>query len=176
MEKAWREKEKENAIKRKKQLEELRLGRQKQIDDIRRAQAMELERDEQEFHEVNKVQIELHEKELEKKEKRKLEAVKHRKELLKQIDEKERERINVHQEKYEEGNALRIEKELRDLNVKNVLKRKLDKLKYFFILLFLVKHIFTYRIFRETNLPDKYINDIARQATQLIGPGTLGKK
>lgn len=52
VERAWRIKEIEQARKKKEELRQLHLAREKQIEDIRRAQAIELARDEQEFHQV----------------------------------------------------------------------------------------------------------------------------
>lgn len=66
---------------------------------------------------------------MEKRQKKKEAAVCLREELLKQINEKEKERIQGVQEKFEEGNALRLEKELRDLRVKDYVQEKVHKLK-----------------------------------------------
>lgn len=44
------------AKKKKEDLEQLHLAREQQIEDIRRAQAIELAREEQEFHQVNQHQ------------------------------------------------------------------------------------------------------------------------
>lgn len=52
VEREWREKEKENAKKKKQQQLEMQMGRQKQIEDLRKAQALELAKDEQEFYQV----------------------------------------------------------------------------------------------------------------------------
>lgn len=52
MERDWREKEKEKARKKKQQQLEMQIGRQQQIEDLRKAQALELARDEQEFYQV----------------------------------------------------------------------------------------------------------------------------
>lgn len=76
-----------------------------------------------------KVQKEAHKKELEKKQKQREEAICHRIELLKQINEKERERINKMQEKFEEGNALRLETEVREHHVQEYLDKKIQNLK-----------------------------------------------
>lgn len=54
-ERAWREKEKAAAIKRKELLDDLKTERTKQMEQIRRAQALELERDKEQFVEVSKI-------------------------------------------------------------------------------------------------------------------------
>lgn len=144
VERKWREKEKAEAKKRKDTQDALRLGREKQLEDIRKAQAIEIARDEQEFHRVARVQKELHQKELEKQKKQREANVCHRKELLRQINEKEKERILATREKFEEGSAVRLEGEMRAINLQNVMKGKVRKL-------------------RETGVPEQYVRDIERQ-------------
>lgn len=78
---------------------------------------------------VAKVQAKLHEQEQQKKLKLRESVICHREELLKQINEKEHERINQVQEKFEEGNALRLEKEVRELRVKEYVAKKVKKLR-----------------------------------------------
>lgn len=75
------------------------------------------------------MQHELHQKELEKQAKKKLEIGRHRKELLKQINEKERERINIQQDNFNYGKAQRMDFVLKDKNVEDYLKLKIEKLK-----------------------------------------------
>lgn len=53
VEREWRNKQLAAAKKKKEELEQLHIARAKQIDDIRKAQAIELARDEQQFHQVN---------------------------------------------------------------------------------------------------------------------------
>lgn len=144
VERQWRENEIAAAKKRKEQLEEMRLGRERQIEDLRKAQAMEIERDEKEFHQVAKVQNDLYQKDLEKRRQKKEAAIRHRKELLKQINDKEKERIVQHKAKFEEGGTLRMEQEVRSIHIQNILKKKVQRL-------------------RENNIPDNFVRDIERQ-------------
>lgn len=116
----------------------MQMGRQQQIEDLRKAQAIELARDEQEFYQVAKVQNELRQKDIELRKKRREEALCHRQELLSQINEKERERITKIQEKFEEGNALRLEQKIQDQHVKEYLKNKIEKLRYEFRVFFVI--------------------------------------
>ncbi|KAH1007192.1 cilia- and flagella-associated protein 45 [Dendroctonus ponderosae] len=143
-EREWREQEKQAALKKQKMVIELHEARAKQIEDIRNTQARALARDEEDFKKVAKVQHELHQKDLEKLAKKKDEIAQHRKELLRQINEKERERINWQQERFEDGKAQRMEFVLKDKSVEDYLKQKIEKLK-------------------EHNVPDNYIKDIERQ-------------
>ncbi|CAH2000883.1 unnamed protein product [Acanthoscelides obtectus] len=143
-EREWREQEKAKARKRQQALDDLRVARRQQIEDIRKAQAVALARDEEDFKKVATVQKELHEKDKEKQRKKKAQIENHRKELLKQINEKERERIYYQQEKFEDGTAQRLEIEIRDRNVEEYLKNKVKGLK-------------------DMNIPEKYVADIERQ-------------
>ncbi|KAF7273556.1 cilia- and flagella-associated protein 45-like [Rhynchophorus ferrugineus] len=143
-EREWREQEKQAVLRKQKLADELKVARAKQVEDIRMTQARALARDEEDFRKVVAVQHELHQKELEKLERRKEEAERHRLELLKQINEKERERINWQQERFDDGKAQRMEFVLKDKNVEDYLRQKVDKL-------------------RESNVPDHYIKDIERQ-------------
>ncbi|VEN62981.1 unnamed protein product [Callosobruchus maculatus] len=143
-EREWREQEKAKAKKRQEALNDLRIARRQQIDDIRKAQAVALARDEEDFKKVATVQKQLHEKDQEKQRKKREEIEKHRKELLKQINEKERERITYQQEKFEDGTAQRLEIEIRDRNVEEYLKNKVKSLK-------------------DMNIPERYIGDVERQ-------------
>jgi len=104
-----------------------------QIEHIRQAQARNLARDEEDFKKVAKVQHQLHQKDLEKIAEKKQQRGQHRKELLKQIGEKERERINWQRERFEDGKAQRMEIVLKDKSVEDYLKQKIEKLRYFLL-------------------------------------------
>lgn len=72
----------------------------------------------------------MYQKEMAIKQKKREEALCHRQELLSQINEKERERINQLQEKFEEGNALRLEQEIHEHQLKEYVRQKIDNLRY----------------------------------------------
>ncbi|KAJ8924075.1 hypothetical protein NQ315_006856 [Exocentrus adspersus] len=143
-EKEWRDKEKAAALKRKQMVEDLKQCRAKQLEDIRKQQAVALARDEEDFMKVAKVQRMLLDKDLVEKKKREEQKLKHKKELLRQINDKEREKIMQHQEKFEDGKVQRLEYEINDRKVEDYLKDKIDRL-------------------RENNVPEQYIKDIERQ-------------
>ncbi|KAK9883994.1 hypothetical protein WA026_004929 [Henosepilachna vigintioctopunctata] len=144
VERAWREKEKQAAIDKANSIKALHEARIKQIEDIRTAQAISIARDKADFLKVAKVQQEVFEKEQEKRNQRYGVNFQHRKDILKQINEKERERINQMKEKFEDGKAFRIEQEIHDDEISHYIKMKVDKL-------------------RQESLPESYINDIERQ-------------
>ncbi|XP_017780721.1 PREDICTED: cilia- and flagella-associated protein 45-like [Nicrophorus vespilloides] len=143
-EREWRKKEKEGAIKKKEMLAQLKRDREQQIEDIRKAQAAELARDEEEFLKVAQMQYEIFAKEQEKHAEKKRMANQYRKEILKQVNERESERIDARKTKLEEGNALRLEDELRRVRINDTLERKL-------------------RILRRNNVPEQAITDVQRQ-------------
>ncbi|XP_045467627.1 cilia- and flagella-associated protein 45-like [Harmonia axyridis] len=144
VERAWREKEKQAAIKKAEDIQALHEARSRQISDIRTAQAIAIARDEDAFHKVAKVQQELFEKDQTKRAQRKDMNFKHRKDILKQINDKERERINHLKEKFEDGRAFRLNQELHDNQISEYIKTKVSRL-------------------RTEALPDRYITDIERQ-------------
>lgn len=143
-EKEWREKEKRAAEKRKASIEDLKRTRANQIEDSRKAQAVALSREEEDFMKVAAAQRKLHEEYLACEQKRREDKERHRLFLLKQINEKEKERIDFRMEKYEDGKLQRQEYALKDKNIDEYLGHKIDKL-------------------RGLNIPDNYIKDIERQ-------------
>lgn len=76
------------------------------------------------------MQNEQYEKEMEIKKKKREEALCHRQELLSQINEKERERITKLQEKFKEGNAMRLEQQIHEHQLKEYVKQKIENLRY----------------------------------------------
>lgn len=76
-----------------------------------------------------KVQQELFEIDQTKKANRKEMNFIHRKDILKQINEKERERINQIKEKFEDGKAFRLSQEVRDTQISEYIKTKVGKLR-----------------------------------------------
>ncbi|KAF5287516.1 hypothetical protein FQA39_LY04144 [Lamprigera yunnana] len=143
-ERQWREAELAAALKKKQDIEVLINGRAQQMKDIRRQQALNIEKDRSEFFKVAKVQREEFNKYLENKKKRKEAAVQHRKDLLQQINEKELYRIGKVKHKFEEGRILRMEQELRNLNIKGIIKKKIQKL-------------------HDNHVPQSSISDVERQ-------------
>lgn len=96
-----------------------------------------------------KLQKEDFDREMKKIHDRKEAAYKHRKDLLKQVNIKERERIQEHKDKFEEGNAMRVEKEYRDKHIKDTIRHKIENL-------------------RNSHIPEKYIADVERQLKPML--------
>lgn len=87
---------------------------------------------------VSKIQRELYDKEQEKEKLKVEQKSKHKVELLKQISEKEWERINQQREKFEEGRVQRLEFEAKERGVQEYIKQKIQKLKYVLSVLLLM--------------------------------------
>ncbi|XP_017882633.1 cilia- and flagella-associated protein 45-like [Ceratina calcarata] len=161
VERQWRQKEKEEALKKAEAQKSLMEEREKQINNKRIMEAIELERERREFEKIVHVQKESfcqEQKELEKKQRR---ALIHRSEILKQVyfyiqntlhtfyihifqvNEKERERIQTRQRMFEEGLAIRTEAAIRKKKLRETMERKCNEMK-------------------KNNVPDIYINEVKR--------------
>ncbi|XP_076397283.1 cilia- and flagella-associated protein 45 isoform X2 [Megachile rotundata] len=143
VEREWRQKEKEEALRRAEAHKALTEERQKQINNKRIMLAIELERERREFEKIVRVQKEAfcrEQKEIEKKQKQ---ALLHRSEILKQVNEKERERIEARQKMFEEGLAIRTETEIRKKKLREAMERKCNEMK-------------------NNKVPEMYINEVKR--------------
>lgn len=144
VEREWRRKEKEEAMKKAKEEHVLKLARQDQIVHRRSMQAVEIAREKQQFERIirsQRLDAERERLELIKKQSG-LEA--YRTAILEQINEKERERIQMRKLKFQDGEALRAEEEMRKRELNLTMKRKLEEL-------------------RANKVPDTYIKEIERQ-------------
>ncbi|XP_019870921.1 cilia- and flagella-associated protein 45 [Aethina tumida] len=143
-EREWREKELADALRHRQQIIDLRKAREKQIDDIRKLQAMSIAKEEEHFKKNRELQKKQLEKEQNDMVKRKEETQRFHHELLMQINEKEKAKIKAFEDKFEEGKAMRLENEGRDRQIEEYIRYKVQKLK-------------------ECNLPAAYIQDIQNQ-------------
>ncbi|XP_015597437.1 cilia- and flagella-associated protein 45 [Cephus cinctus] len=124
VEREWRQKEKEEALKRAETQKTLKLAREEQIHNKRIMQAMEIEQERREFARILKVQKEAFCSEMKEREKKEKEAAKHRSEILRQVNQKERERILARQKMLEEGAMIREEAEIRKKKLREAMERK----------------------------------------------------
>lgn len=143
-ERSWRKKEMEEALKRQKMEESTKIERERQVRDIHKVQAMELAREKREYEKILKIQLEIQEKERLLELKKKHDAEVYREAILKQINEKEREKIEERQQKFAEGRALKAEDAKRHSEIRQILEKKLDQL-------------------RINKVPEMYIAEIQRQ-------------
>ncbi|XP_043261259.1 cilia- and flagella-associated protein 45 [Colletes gigas] len=143
VEREWRRKEKEKALKRAEAQKFLIEEREKQILNKRIMQAIELERERREFEKIVRVQKEAFCRDQEQLEKKQRQALIHRSEILKQVNEKERERIESRKKMFEEGLAIRTNVEMRKKTLRVAMERKCDEM-------------------RSNKVPEMYINEVKR--------------
>ncbi|CAL7950302.1 unnamed protein product [Xylocopa violacea] len=143
VERQWRQKEKEEALKKAKAQKSLMKEREKQLNNKRIMEEMELERERREFEKIVRVQKEAFCREQKERENKQRRALKHRSEILKQVNEKERERIEARQKMFEEGLAIRTEAAIRKKKMRETMERKCDEM-------------------RRDKVPEIYINEVKR--------------
>ncbi|XP_046596388.1 cilia- and flagella-associated protein 45 isoform X1 [Neodiprion lecontei] len=143
VEREWRRKEKEEALKRIEDQRRMKESRDDQINNKRIMQAMEIERDKREFQRVLVVQKEALCREAKERERKHHEAMRHRSEILKQVNEKERERIAARQKMFEEGLAIRTQNEIRMQKLRGAMQRKCQEM-------------------RDNKVPEYYVNEVKR--------------
>ncbi|RLU21710.1 hypothetical protein DMN91_006086 [Ooceraea biroi] len=143
VEREWRLKEKEEMLKKLNAQKMLWKEREEQINNKRIMQAIEIERDRREFEKIvceQETALDREKKELEQKQEQ---TLIHRNEILKQINEKERERITERQKMFEENLTTCAETAMRKKKLQDVIEQKWQKM-------------------REDNVPDTYINEVKR--------------
>nr|WIM01486.1 cilia- and flagella-associated protein 45 [Limnephilus lunatus] len=129
VEKEFRRKEKEAAIRRQQEMKHLKESREQQIADIRRQIAMEISRDEAMFHNIVHKNMEDIAREEEIKKQHHNEVQKHRQDIIKQINDKERERIVLRQRMADEGVALRLDIERQDKLERAIIRHKIGLMR-----------------------------------------------
>ncbi|KAE9525211.1 hypothetical protein AGLY_014396 [Aphis glycines] len=144
VEREWRRKEREEAIRKIKQNEDLKQARTRQIEGIRESYAFEIQREKEEFDKIIKLNVEEIERTKEFDRQTKLKLDTHRKNLLKQISEKELERIKERKQYFQEGVIYQQREAAREKALRATMKKKVEGLR-------------TY------NLPTKYVQGVERQ-------------
>ncbi|XP_046814578.1 cilia- and flagella-associated protein 45-like isoform X1 [Vespa crabro] len=143
VEREWRRKEKEEAMKKIGTIQDLRKGREEQINNKRLIQAIEINREKREFERILRVQKEAFCRDKKNREKKQQEALVHRSEILRQVNEKERERIQARQKMFEEGLAIRTQVAMRKKKLQEAMNQKCKEM-------------------RESKVPEIYINEVKR--------------
>ncbi|KAF5276197.1 hypothetical protein FQR65_LT04001 [Abscondita terminalis] len=130
-------------LKRKKVIEDLKNGRQQQVENLIKGNKIEQQIEESDYNKYSKIANDLYEKDLERRRIRDAAAKKYRKELLAQIHYLEADRIHQIKQKFEDRFTLKYETEKHDLAMKSALEKKIERL-------------------HGTNVPDCVIKDIQR--------------
>ncbi|KAM3956640.1 cilia- and flagella-associated protein 45 [Aphomia sociella] len=129
VERDYRRREREAAIKKNKEMKLLHEARVQQIKDIHRLIAREISKDEQSFNNAARQNEEFIQKEKALDEKRKARIEQHRQAIMKQINDKERARAELREKIHNEGVALRLEQEQLDKYEKKVIKQKVTAMR-----------------------------------------------
>ncbi|XP_072758896.1 uncharacterized protein [Anoplolepis gracilipes] len=143
VEREWRQKEKEEALKKLEAQKSLQKEREEQVNNKRVMQAIEIERERREFEKIVRVQQAAFCREKKELEQKQQQILIHRNEILKQVNEKERERIAERQKMFVEGVTIRAETAMRKKKLQEAMERKCQEM-------------------RENNVPDVYINEVKR--------------
>ncbi|KAL6420492.1 hypothetical protein ACFW04_014473 [Cataglyphis niger] len=143
VEREWRQREKEEALKKLEAQRILQRDREEQINNKRVMQAIEIERERREFEKIVHVQRAAFCKEKKELEQKQQQILIHRNEILKQVNEKERERIAERQQMFAEGLTIRAETAMRKKKLQDTMERKCQEM-------------------RENKIPDIYINEVKR--------------
>ncbi|KAJ0171284.1 hypothetical protein K1T71_012834 [Dendrolimus kikuchii] len=129
VEREYRRREREAAIKRNKEMKQLHEARVQQINDIHRLIAREIAKDEQSFNNAARQNEEFLNREKALDDKRKARIEKHRQEIMKQINDKERARAELREKIHNEGVALRMEQEQQDKYERKLIKEKVAAMR-----------------------------------------------
>ncbi|XP_026489869.2 cilia- and flagella-associated protein 45-like [Vanessa tameamea] len=129
VEREYRRKEREAAIKRNREMKRLHEARVQQITDIHRLIAREIAKDEQSFNNAARQNEEFIRKEKQLEDKRKARVEQHRQEIMKQINDKERARAELREKIHNEGVALRMEQEQQEKYERRVIKQKVADMR-----------------------------------------------
>ncbi|KAM5129884.1 cilia- and flagella-associated protein 45 [Mantella aurantiaca] len=145
MERSWRQKEKEEAVKRAEVDAMLREARLDQVSQKEHFLAVQAQRDRAEFERVLKVQHSLAEKELEEQEEKSSQLRRHAGELRRQVRQHEQRQVQDRISYFQEGKRLDEEARQRRARLDQLKQKKLEEL-------------------RDAGLPDKYCSMVARKA------------
>ncbi|XP_021935545.1 cilia- and flagella-associated protein 45-like isoform X2 [Zootermopsis nevadensis] len=129
VEREFRNKERAAMRKKKENDAAIKKAREEQILDRRRMEALEIACEKQTFKQVLKAQKEAAEKQRLDDLKKKHITQQYRSDIIKQINEKEHERIKKKQSKFEEEVALKMEELQRQGNMKDAIKKKIEELR-----------------------------------------------
>ncbi|XP_071447804.1 cilia- and flagella-associated protein 45-like [Hetaerina americana] len=144
VEREWRRKERDLALRHAKEEAALKEAREAQIEQRKRMQARDIALEKQEFDRILATQIEAAEKLRQEEENKKKKTAEYRDGLLAQINEKMGEKVKNRQRVVEEGVALTLEEENRQRRLHEVLLNKIEELKHH-------------------KVPEIYIKEIERQ-------------
>lgn len=143
-EKQWMQKERQAALDKIAALAKLKEERRLQIEEKQRQQAEEREKELKEVARLQLMEEAMRKRELEEQEQRRLERDEYKAQLLKQINEKEKEKINERKKFFEEGLTNRVAALDYDQSLRMIMKRKVAEIK-------------------THNIPEKYVFEVEKK-------------
>ncbi|XP_066587106.1 cilia- and flagella-associated protein 45-like isoform X2 [Prorops nasuta] len=143
VEREWRQREKEEALKKIELQRLLKAQREQQIDNKRIMQAIEIERDKMEFDRILGIQKEAFAKEKEELERKQKKVQAYKVEIKKQVNMREQDKSEQRQRFIEEGMAIRAAAEIRKKKLCQAMEKKCQEMK-------------------ENKVPEIYINEVKR--------------
>ncbi|KAM7356116.1 cilia- and flagella-associated protein 45 [Cochliomyia hominivorax] len=150
IEREYRRKEKD-AVMRKKQIEkELAEARERQMQETKHRQALQIARAEQEFNTLIDSLKEAEAKQKQEDEQRERRRQCYRRDILQQMGDNEMKRRSLQELEKGQAMAWRESERQRDANIRAVITAKLNAM-------------------REACLPDKYIKDVEKQLSKIVG-------
>lgn len=153
IEREYRRKEKEAAL-RKKQIEkELAEARERQMQETKHRQALQIARAEQEFNTLIESLKEAEDKQKREDEQREQRRKCYRRDIIQQMGDNEMKRRSLQELEKAQALAWRESERQRDANIRAVITAKLNAM-------------------REACLPDKYIKDVEKQLSRIVAKST----
>ncbi|XP_074079223.1 cilia- and flagella-associated protein 45 [Macrotis lagotis] len=147
-EREWRQKEKENALKKAETEAMLKQSRLEQVAYKEHALAVQVQRDRDEFERILRAQREQIEKERAEEEKKTQERLLHANELRRQVRENQQKQVQERIATFEEGRRLKEEAQKRRERINDIKRKKMEEL-------------------RATGLPEKYCIEAERKGSIL---------
>lgn len=148
LEREYRKKEKESALKRKKLEEEILKARQRQIHEQKEKKAIQMSKNEKDFQKAVEI---LEKEESKQKDKERMQfqsREKYREEIMKQVKQRQHERQEIEIQLRKEFLARKAKEIERENNIRAVIQSKLNTM-------------------REANLPEKYIKEVEKQLKRI---------
>ncbi|CAH1401074.1 unnamed protein product [Nezara viridula] len=143
-EEQWRKKERKEYEDKVKANEKLKEDRRLQIEEKQRAQAREREREMEEVARLQMMEEAIRQKEKEQEEERRRAKEEYKAQLLKQMNEREKERIVKRKEIFEDGIVEEMDFKINQQSLKDNMKRKVNEI-------------------RTHKIPEQYIKDVEKK-------------
>ncbi|XP_033214217.1 cilia- and flagella-associated protein 45-like [Belonocnema kinseyi] len=148
IEREWRRKQKEEALRAAKNETILRISREEQIKEKHIMQALEIKRGQEQFNKITAIHNDVQRRDEKEKDRKYKEAIHQRSEILKQVNKKECQRFFTRQNIIQHGLSMRKEEEMRRYKLREAMEQKCSEM-------------------RRNNVPQTYIFEVIRMIQNL---------